>query len=291
MYRIAILGCENSHADTFLDFIIKDKLYTDIEVVGVYSDDLESAERLNKTYGVYTADSYDEFVGNVDGIMITARHGDNHYKYAKPYIKSGIPMFIDKPITISEKEAVSLKKELIEKNVKVSGGSVCKYPELIQKLKKNVTEKIFGEVYGGFLRAPVNMRNPYGDFFFYSQHLVQVMCEIFGFYPLSVQAFDSGKTVNCTVRYSDFAVNIVFTKECGDYYAGISCEKNAVLSQYRIDGCFIQEFETYYNLLKGGDMTESYENFIAPVFILNAIDRSLKSGKEEKINSERDISL
>ena len=27
-----------------------------------------------------------------------------------------------------------------------------------------------------------------------------------------------------------------------------------------------------------------YEDFIAPVFIMNAIDRSLKSGKEEKIN-------
>ena len=41
MYKIAILGCENSHANSFLDFIIKDKLYTDIEVVGVYSDDIE----------------------------------------------------------------------------------------------------------------------------------------------------------------------------------------------------------------------------------------------------------
>ena len=62
MYKIAILGCENSHADSFLDFIIKDKLYTDIEVVGVYSDDLEAAQKLNETYGVYVAKSYDEFV-------------------------------------------------------------------------------------------------------------------------------------------------------------------------------------------------------------------------------------
>ena len=96
--------------------------------------DLESAEKLNKTYGVYVAKSYDEFAGIVDGVMITARHGDNHYKYVKPYIKYGIPMFIDKPITISEQKAVILKKELIENNVKVSGGSVCKYPELVQNL-------------------------------------------------------------------------------------------------------------------------------------------------------------
>ena len=127
MYKIAILGCENSHANTFLNFVIKDKIYTDVEVVGVYSDNLEAANKLNEVYGVYVAKSYDEFVGKVDGIMIVARHGDNHYKYAKPYIESGIPMFIDKPITISETDALELKEELIKSGTKVCGGSVCRY--------------------------------------------------------------------------------------------------------------------------------------------------------------------
>ena len=81
MYRIAILGCENSHADAFLKLIITEKLYTDIEVVGVFSEDAEAAAKLNEKYGVYVGASYDEFVGKVDGLMITARHGANHYKY------------------------------------------------------------------------------------------------------------------------------------------------------------------------------------------------------------------
>ena len=38
MYKIAILGCENSHAKNFLDLISKG-LYPDIEVVGVYSNE------------------------------------------------------------------------------------------------------------------------------------------------------------------------------------------------------------------------------------------------------------
>ena len=122
MYKIAILGCENSHANSFLKFIYKDKLYTDIEVVGVYSEDAQAANKLNEEYGVYVAKTYDEFVGNVDGVVITACHGDKHYEFAKPYIKTGIPMFIDKPITISEKEAIELKNDLIKNNVRVCGG-------------------------------------------------------------------------------------------------------------------------------------------------------------------------
>ena len=112
MYKIAILGCENSHADSFLNFIIKEKKFPDVEVVGVYTDEEEANKRMSENFGVYCAKSFDEFVGKIDGVIITARDGKNHYKYAKPYISSGIPMFIDKPITSDEKEAVAFMKEL-----------------------------------------------------------------------------------------------------------------------------------------------------------------------------------
>ena len=87
------------------------------EIIGVYSDDAEAMDKLNKEFGVYAMKSYDEFVDVADGIIVTARHGDNHYKYAKPYIESGIPMFIDKPITCSEEDALKLKAALIKNNI------------------------------------------------------------------------------------------------------------------------------------------------------------------------------
>ena len=101
MFKVAILGCENSHANSFLKTVLEQKVCDDIAFVGVYSDDMEAAQKLHDQFGVAVAQSYDEFVGKVDAIVITARHGDNHYKYAKPYIPSGIPMFIDKPINVS----------------------------------------------------------------------------------------------------------------------------------------------------------------------------------------------
>ena len=51
MYRIAILGCENSHADNFLS-IIRDEKYTDVEVMGVYSHVPGEGEKLAEKYGV-----------------------------------------------------------------------------------------------------------------------------------------------------------------------------------------------------------------------------------------------
>ena len=48
--------------------------------------------------------------------------------------------------------------------------------------------------------------------------------------------------------------------------------------------CFRVEFAGFYGLLHGEKQRLSYEDFIAPVFVLNAIQRSLDSGKEEKVN-------
>ena len=288
MYRIAILGCENSHANTFLNYVIGTKdaqrKYTDIEVVGVFSEDKAAMEKLHELYGVSTAESYDAFVGKVDGVIITARHGDNHYKYAVPYLALGIPMFIDKPITVSEEDALSLRDAMIKNKVRVSGGSVCKYPGLIRELAKTVKEGSAGRVYGGMLRAPVNLDNPYGGFFFYSQHLVEAMCTVFGYYPESVKAYVNDGVITCNVRYESYDVTLVFASENYVYAAGINCEKLVRYESYELDGCFEEEFAAFYNVLAGGAGEESYDDFIAPVFILNAIDRSIKSGNEEKVN-------
>jgi len=285
MFKVAILGCENSHANNFLHAIYKDKIVDDVEIVGVYGYDpvdTDAAQKLHDEFGVYVAENYDEFVGKVDGVIITARHGDHHYKYAKPYLASGIPMFIDKPITCSQADAVDFMADLKAHNIPVSGGSVCVTAQHVQDLKKAVQEETYGKVYGGFLRAPVDMENPYGNFFFYCQHLVQVMMEIFGNYPKSVQVFQNGITYTCIVRYEAYDVTIAFENGNYHYYAGISCEKGFVGDSYS-DLPFDKEFMEFHDLLLGHPQPKSYEDFFAPVYVQNAIARSIQSGKEEVI--------
>lgn len=284
MYKVAILGCENSHANSFLNAVLNEKIVDDIEFVGVYSDDKEAAGKLHDVFGVSVAESYDEFVGRVDGIIITARHGDNHYKYAKPYIQSGIPMFIDKPITCSEEDAEAFMKELKANGVKICGGSVCVLTDHVQELKKAVAEETYGKVNGGFLRAPLDMDNPYGGFFFYSQHLAQVAMEIFGHYPKTVRAMNNGDTYTCILRYEEYDVALAYICGNGHYCAMINCQNGSVGGTYNLAGCFQREFMEFYNLLLGKEQKQSYEDFFAPVYVLNAIYRALQSGNEEVIN-------
>lgn len=290
MKRIAILGCENSHANKFLNFIRDKAEFGDVEVVGVYSDDIEAAKKLNANYGVPVLENYTDALGKIDGLVITARHGDNHFKYAKPYIESGIPMFIDKPITIKEDEAIEMAKLLKKNNVRVSGGSCLKYDHCIKELKKDANYEIGGKTISGFVRAPYIKENDYGNFYFYAQHLVEMVCEIYGRYPISVLARENGNQIHVLWHYEEYDCVSVFCNDNMEYYASRMAETaTKSLDINMSDDLFYEEFNEYYSLLCGAKQTCTYKEFIFPVFIMNAIARSLESGKEEKVNTVDNI--
>lgn len=285
MKRIAILGCENSHANAFLKFIKEKEEFSDVCVVGIYSDEAAATEKLNKEFGVPVMNGYADAVGKVDGVIITARHGDNHYKYAKPYIDSGIPMFIDKPITVSEAEAVEFMRRLREKNIPISGGSSLKQDEFVRQLKSDAEQGIGGSTLGGYVRAPYQSENEYGGFYFYAQHLVEMVCEIFGRYPVSVTAKQNGKQVHVLFHYENYDCVGLFCDEKYLYYALRTSETDTKGSVIPITSAwFYEEFKEFYEILCGKPQAHTYKDFISPVFIMNAIERSLNSGKEELVN-------
>ena len=286
MKKIAILGCENSHADNFLKFIKNREEFADVEVIGVYSDDLPAAEKLHEKFGVTVMNDYADAVGKIDGLVITARHGDNHYKYAKPYIESGVPMFIDKPITVKEDEAIEFMRRLREKNVRISGGSSLKQDIYVEELKNDAKNEVDGKTLGGLVRAPYSGENAYGGFYFYAQHLVEMVCEIFGRFPISVTAKQNGKQIHVIFHYEEFDCVGLFLDSNYLYYACRMAEKGTKsLNIPSSNDWFYREFKEFYELLEGGEQTCTYEEFISPVFIMNAIERSLASGAEEPIRA------
>jgi hypothetical protein len=282
MKKIVMLGCENSHVKTFLT-IMKNtpEKYREIEVIGVYSEDADAMQQVCDTFAVPAMASYDEAVGVADGVVITARHGGKHYPYAKPYIESGVPMFIDKPITVDEEEAVNFMRECRDAGVRLTGGSCCKHAVEIAEMKAKLTPE---EIRGGLVRAPINMDNPYGGFFFYSQHLVEMLGELFGLYPRSVRAFRASNTVNVLFSYDGYDVVGLYTESSNHYFVSVALKKQTTTSDATIGThCFTREFDEFCDLLRGGEQKISYDDFIAPVFVLNAINRSLLSGKEELV--------
>ena len=287
MKRIAILGCENSHASSFLSTIRKNEEFSDIEVVGVYSDEREAAEKLRANYGVCVMESYMDAVGKIDGLVITARNGANHYKYAAPYLDSGVPIYIDKPITNTEDDAVAFIRELERRGIKYTGGSCLRHDNFVRELGEDNKNSVDGKTLGGSFRAPLDSASPYGGFYFYAPHLIESVMVIFGKDVRSVMAYKNAEKTTVVFRYEYYDVVGLFVENNYVYHASRHAEKavkSGKISSGAGNDWILAEFRDYYNLLEGGETGVSPEDFIAPVFVMNAVKRSIDSGREETVN-------
>jgi hypothetical protein len=75
--------------------------------------------------------------------------------------------------------------------------------------------------------------------------------------------------------------------ESGGYYYTTRLSQGKIHGvESIVDGnnpCFRREFDEWIRVLRGGKQHISYEDFFSPVFVMDAIVRSIASGKEEKI--------
>ncbi|MBE6572549.1 MAG: hypothetical protein E7656_09915 [Ruminococcaceae bacterium] len=282
MFKTVILGCENSHANSFLESIKNDPDFSQIEVIGVYSDEADRAKALSDQYGVKIMENYDEAKGQVDGVIVTARHGDNHMKYAAPYIEDGVPFFIDKPFTINPQEGEKFCELLKNNGCKFVGGSSLKHAAKVKELRKERLENKGGKTIGGFIRTPIDLASPYGGFYFYAQHLIEILIEVFGEDVKSVSAYPSKVGISVIFRYEEFDVTALFAEKNYVYYAVRQTEEGALGGEFPVDDeCFRHELMDFLKLLTKESDGENAERMMKPVYIMDAVMTSMNNGGKE----------
>ena len=284
MYKIAILGSENSHCAGFASVLAPregEKRFPDIELVGVAGDEASNKAITDKYDVSLASEDAAAFAGAVDAVMITARHGGRHLPFALPYIREGAKLWVDKPITASVGDARELVRLAHEKKLLLCGGSSLAGAEGTVRMKDLVREK--GKaVTGGHVTAPVNLVNDYGNFWFYSQHLVQMVTEVFGQNIVSVEAKRKGEGVPAVFHYPDFDVTAYFgtgysiTVYLGGY--GAACEKIDLGGEY-----FMPELSEFAEMLRHGTVCQTPEELVYPVFIIDALIRSMEADGAETV--------
>lgn len=291
MIKIAILGSENSHCKAFASALApKDgnKRFPDVELLGVFGEPNEpgvaeahEAIAQETSCRVFASDK-DAFLEEADAVMVTARDGANHLKYAENYIKKGIPVWIDKPTTRSIDDLHAML-DLAEKHGAVlSGGSSLEFHAAIKKFAK-LAKDAQDDLRGGQVTAPVNMVNPYGDFWFYSQHLVAMMIGVFGTDVKSVRAVKTDRGVHALYAYDNFSVNAYFGT---GYSVSVYTNDHHVESEgFDLPAdIYLPELDTFYQVIKTGKPDKSKRDYIAPVYILDATIASFESGNEIAID-------
>ena len=286
--NIAILGTENSHAYAFSKLIATDPRFADMRVAGIYGyDDAANRKIVDEGFASFVADDPSEFLGKVDGVMVTARHGSHHYEYGMPYIKAGMPVFIDKPFAFTSSQALSMIREAQKSGSPLCGGSSLRLLDELTPLKEKAAAALAeGTLMGGHIAAPINMVNEYGGFFFYAEHLLDITTTVFGCGIRRVFAScpDTRKnSLDVIFFYDGFSVSGKYYD--GYYYTGQVYAKDAMQS-FSVDSvhyCYGKELEEFRAMAGTGKMPVSYEELAFPVKVMEAMKLSYETGKPVEI--------
>ena len=284
MKKLVILGTENCHGEIFSGYFnaLKpngEKVYPDMEVAGVYGDEASMNAIKNKIGKVEMASHPHDLVDLADGVLVTARAGSKHLEYARPYIKKGIPVFLDKPFTSSVKDAEEACAMFKEYGNAYCGGSGVKHAKDVKAVKERVKELLEKDLLtSAVLSFDIQFNDPNDGFYFYATHLIEMMIEIFGYEAKSVYALRHGDGATAIVDFGKFGVTLQFTDKCGHYMSSLFCKGFVETKEIDIGDIFKKEADIFAEVVRTGVSPQTYEQMIYPIKVAEAIDKSMQTG-------------
>ncbi len=292
MTRIGILGSDNSHALAFakicnLPMENGEYRYPDVRITAIYGNDDDpkhTRDVAEQGKIEFIAEKPEDFMGRVDAVMVVYRKGSLHVPAILPFVEAGYPVWIDKPIAVSIEDVKRLQEAVERNNTLVTGGSTLKYNYEVLTLQNKVKSGVLGTVTGGAMNFPGDVDSPYDGLFFYGSHLCEMCLTIFGYDVKSVHASKlSHDNICVAAKYEDKQVCLSY-QDLYNYTATVyGTEKSATME---IDASFIYRlgFEKWLEMLRTGRMPLSFDDLVQPVYMLNAIQKSIDEGREVTID-------
>jgi len=138
------------------------------------------------------AENITDIIGKVDAVILARDDGENHLEMAKPFIEAGLPIFIDKPLTIKIED---LRKFICyyKEGRQIMCCSSARYCKPVLELKE---KKYFGDIQTAGCVSP-KYWNTYGI------HLIEAMYAVMGGGIKSVQNVGEKNKEIVHLKYND----------------------------------------------------------------------------------------
>jgi predicted dehydrogenase len=188
--RIAIIGCDTSHVLAFTEILNNAESQKHVpggKVVAAYkggSADIPSSIRhiedyskqLREKYGVKIYDSIGEMCKDVDVVLLESVDGRPHLEQVKPVLQAHKPVYIDKPMAGSLRDAMEIFRLANEAKVPLFSSSSLRFGRDTQAVSQgSIGKVIYAETYG-----PCSLEPHHPDLFWYGVHGVESLFTVMG---------------------------------------------------------------------------------------------------------------
>ncbi len=282
--RIGIIGAENSHTIGYGKMFNTDKKFPGVEVLYVWGETDEFAKNAAEKGNIPNiVEDPQEMMGKIDALIVDHRHAKYHLDAARPFVKAGIPTFIDKPFCYRLDEG----KEFLEMASKY-GTPVTSYSSIAHsnatfdmrdqvKSMENINQVVR---YG-----PVDMDSKYGGIFFYGVHLVQPLMVMFGEDIERVRVTRNGKNGNAILVFkSGLYATLIFKPDSYGWETFVDTKEGLIELKSHVEepdpGL---NYVDMVEMFRTGKEPRSYESILSCVAVLEAMEKSVASQEWEEV--------
>jgi hypothetical protein len=287
LIRIGIIGAENSHTATLGKLFNVQKAFPDVELQYVWGETDEFAKKAAADGKIPNiVKNPNDMLGKIDALIVDHRHAKFHLEPAIPYIKAGIPTFIDKPFCYRVEEGKKFLKMARDLGTPVSSFSTAALSAGTFDIKKQVEEA--GQINHMVCFGPVDIYSQWGGVFFYGVHLVDTLSAIFGDFNIEkVRVTRNGKNAVADLAFkSGMLATLIFMVPAYEFRYLSETKKNILEIKSKIEREPKPElpYVKMVEMFRTGVEPRSHESILYSMAVLEALEKSVEKGKWKEIN-------
>lgn len=286
--RLGLIGLDTSHVTAFTARFNDKKNANHVpggNVVAAYkggSPDIESSASrvdgytatLRDKYGIKIYDDIAEMCKHVDAVLLTSVDGRPHLAQAKPVIAAGKPLFIDKPVAGSLKDAVEIFRLAREADVPCfSSSSLRWYPGVVAVATADIGTLRSAISFGP---APVEPHHP--SLFWYGIHPTESLFTVMGAGCQSVVATESKDTIVVTGKWSDGRIGTLHGIRGGKRSYKLIAFGTKAIAEQQSGGDYTPMLRHIIKFFKTGTPPVAPELTLELYAFMEAADESIRQG-------------
>lgn len=284
--KIGIIGAENSHSVHIAKIINAEKLIGGFSVDYIWGETKEFAEKAAQEGQIPNiVTKTEKMLGKIDALIVDHRHPAYHLQAAMPFIRAGVPTFIDKPFCYRVKEGKKFLEIAKKHKTPITSFSVIpnqkSFQDFCESIKKDAGDILAGRTYG-----PCDIKSKWGGIFFYGVHQVEMVLKAFGYNVSKVLVVPNGNGSTGQIIYNDGKIlTMDLIKEgCKTFGISVIGREKIIHAQIVYDKSqYLSGIKKFTTMFETGQEPEKYENMLMPVAVLEALEKSVKSKKIERV--------
>ena len=282
--RIGIIGAENSHSIEYGKIFNIEKKFPGIEVLYIWGETEEFAKNAMKEGGIpeMVKDPLD-MMGKIDALIVDHRHPKYHLPAAEPFVKAGIPTFIDKPFCYRVTEGKAFLAMTRKTGTPITSYSMIAQSKATYDLKEQVGA--IGDFSQIISCGPADLDSIYGGIFFYGIHIIQPLMLIFGSDIKKVRVNRNGKIANASLAFSNGKLaTLVFKNLSGGWETFVDIKGGLIKLQSRVpEPDPGKNYTDMVEMFRTGKEPLSDKDILGPVAVLEALEKSSLSDAWEDV--------